>query len=74
MTVNKVFKKFPIGSIIVYDVQWWESWADRKEGYGLVIHADQTQLYVLMSGVIVKLNKWAVRNAKVVQKPYQKHV
>ena len=65
MASNKIFKKFPIGSIIVYEAPWWESWVDRKEGYGLVVHADQIHLYVLISGVIVKLDKWAISKIKV---------
>jgi len=75
MSINKIYKKFPIASIVKHNA--WNPLLGFKpaiDTFGLVIHADQTYLYVLIEGIVVKINKWTIKKLEVVQRPYQKYV
>ena len=78
MSINKIFRKFKIGSLIQYsyDPFWWESYVTKRKSdvYGLVISADQTYLYVLIDCEIVSFDKSDISKIKVIQRPYSKHV
>tara|TARA_R110000868_G_scaffold355225_1_gene616660 strand:+ start:4218 stop:4454 length:237 start_codon:yes stop_codon:yes gene_type:complete len=78
MSINKIFRKFKIGSLIQYsyDPFWWESYVTKRKSdvYGLVISADQTYLYILINCEIVSFDKSEMSKIKVIQGPYSKHV
>ena len=81
MSINKIFRKFKIGSLIQYsyDPFWWESYVTKRKSdvYGLVISADQTYLYILINCEIVSVSFAhipQIQKIKVVQRPYSKLV
>jgi len=78
MAANKIFRKFPIGSLISYDPDdfWWDfSNPDEDvKSLGLVIHADQIHLYILLNGSIIEVNKKSLFKIRVVQRPSKKCV
>lgn len=78
MGANKIFRKFPIGSLVTWDrpKQWWESYNIKRSNtdYGMVVHADQIALYILVCGSIIEFNKKSLNGIKVIQKPYSKYV
>lgn len=78
MTVNKKFKKFPIGSIVAYITHPLTVTPPytpvQSKSYGLVINADKQYLHVMIKSSILKIDIWTINRVRGVQRPYQKYV
>jgi hypothetical protein len=76
MSINKICRKFKIGSLIQrsYTNIWWDSDERKSDDYGLVVSVDQTYLYILINCEIVSFDMSKVSKIKVIQRPYSKHV
>ncbi len=74
---NKIYRKFPVGSLIAYrsEIFWWEDQtSDPYNTFGIIIHSDQTFLYILIDASIIELDKKSLNKIKVIQRPYSKYV
>ena len=74
---NKIYRKFPVGSLIAYrsEIFWWENQtSDPYNTFGIIIHSDQTYLYILIDASIIELDKKSLNKIKVIQRPYSKYV
>jgi len=77
MAPNKIFRKFPVGSLIAYqsEVFWWETnYKDPYNIFGIIVNSDQIYLYILIDSSILEIDKKSLSKIKVIQRPPSKHV
>ena len=77
MASNKIFRKFPVGSLITYrsEIFWWENQTSNPcNTFGMIVHSDQMYLYILIDASIIELDKKSLNKIKVIQRPYSKYV